>query len=101
MRNAAQPVRLLQDRVEHWREVAGRRVDDLQHLGGRGLLLQSLARLSYEPRVLHCNYRLRGEVLQQRDLLVGERPNLVTVDVESADEDIVFTESNAEKRSKL
>ena len=32
--------RLFQDRVEHWGEVAGRGVDDLQYLGGRGLLLQ-------------------------------------------------------------
>ena len=33
-------VRLFQHRVEHRREVAGRGIDDLQHFGGRGLLLQ-------------------------------------------------------------
>ena len=27
-----------------------------------------------QPRILHRNHRLRGEVLQQRDLLVGKRP---------------------------
>ena len=32
----AQVHRLVEDRVEHRREVAGRIVDDLQHLGGRG-----------------------------------------------------------------
>jgi hypothetical protein len=31
-------------RVKNWREVAGRGIDDLQHFGGRGLLLQRFAR---------------------------------------------------------
>ena len=57
------------------------RIDDPQHLGGRGLLLQCLARLGDQPRVLHRDDRLRREVLQQRDLLVGERPDLVAVAV--------------------
>ncbi len=39
-----------------------------------------LARLGKQPRVLHRDHRLRREVLQQRDLLVGERPNLLAVD---------------------
>ncbi len=33
-----------------------------------------------EPRVLHRDDRLRGEVLQQCDLLVGERPHFLAVD---------------------
>ena len=39
-----------------------------------------LARLGDQPRVLHRDDRLRREVLQQRDLLVGERPHLLAVD---------------------
>src|SRR5215472_17575298 len=35
---------LLEHRLKHWSEVAGRRIDDLQYLGRRGLLLQCLAR---------------------------------------------------------
>ena len=80
MRRLAKPYRPVEHRVEHRGEVAGRGIDDLQYLGGRGLLLQRLARLGQEPRVLHCNDRLRREVLQQRDLLVGERPHLLAVD---------------------
>jgi len=38
-----QPHRLFEHRIEHRREVAGRAVDNLQYLGGRGLLLQALA----------------------------------------------------------
>src|SRR5262249_43003242 len=75
----AQAYRLLQDRVEYRGEIAGRAVDDLQYLGGGGLLLQGLARLTQEPRVLHRNDRLRGEILQQCDLLVGERPHLFAI----------------------
>ena len=41
-RGLAQPRCLFEHRVEHRREVAGRGVDDPQHLGGRGLLLQRL-----------------------------------------------------------
>ncbi len=61
--DAAQIMCLFQDRVEHRGEVAGRRIDHLQDLGGRGLLLQRLARLGQEPRILHRDYRLRREVL--------------------------------------
>jgi hypothetical protein len=71
-------VRFLQDRVEYWGEIAGRGIDDLQHLSGGGLLLQCLARLGDQPRVLHRDHRLGGEILEERNLLVGERPDLAT-----------------------
>ena len=38
----AQPHRLFQHRVEHRGEIAGRGIDDPQHLGGRGLLVERL-----------------------------------------------------------
>src|SRR5215468_823716 len=59
-----EPYGLLEHRVKHRGEVAGGRIDDLQYLGGRGLLLQGLARLGQEPRILDSDHRLRGEVLQ-------------------------------------
>src|SRR5689334_25280312 len=75
---------LFKHRIEDRREVAGRGIDDLQYLGGRGLLLQRLARLGDEPRILHRDDRLRREVLQQCDLLVGERLYLLPVNLERA-----------------
>ena len=39
-----------------------------------------------QPRVLDGDHRLRGEVLHQLDLLVGERPHLVAVDDDDADQ---------------
>jgi hypothetical protein len=41
----AQPRRFLQHRVPDWREVAGRGIDDLQDLRGRGLLSEGLVAL--------------------------------------------------------
>src|SRR3979411_3490733 len=77
--SAAEPPRSLNHRVEHRGEVAGRGIDDAEHLGGRGVLLQGLTRLGNEARVLHRDDRLRREILQQRYLLVGERPYLLAV----------------------
>jgi hypothetical protein len=72
----AEPCRLFQHHLKHRREITGRRIDDLQHLGRRGLLLQCLARLGQEPRVLHRDYRLRREVFQESDFFVGEQAYL-------------------------
>ena len=92
-------VRLFQHRVEHRRQIAGRGVDHLQHLSGRGLLLQRLALLGDQPRVLHRDHRLGGEVLQQRDLLVGERPHLLAVDRDAAEQRLVLAQRHAEQRA--
>jgi hypothetical protein len=56
-------VRFFQNRVEDRGEIAGRRINDLEHLGGRRLLLQCFARLGEQPRVLHRDHCLRGEIL--------------------------------------
>src|SRR5262249_29562197 len=70
---------LLQHRVEHRRQVAGRGVNDAKNLGCGGLLLQRLARLCDQPRILHCDDRLSGEVLEKGNLLLRERANLLAV----------------------
>ena len=78
--------RVLQHRMEHRLKLARRTGDDLQHLGGGGLLLERLreisgamAQLMKQPRVLDRDHRLGGEVRDQPDLLVGERANLPPV----------------------
>jgi hypothetical protein len=45
MLDAAKALRFLQDCVEYGRELAGRGVDDLQHLGRRGLSRKCLVAL--------------------------------------------------------
>ena len=71
--------RILQHCLEHRLQIRPASCDDLQHLGGRGLLLQrlaeivgALAQLVEQPRVLDGDDGLGGEVLHQLDLLVGE-----------------------------
>ena len=85
-RRLAQPHRLFQHRIEHRRQIARRGVDHLQHLGGRGLLLQCLPLFGDQPRVLHRDHRLRREVFQQGDLLVGERPGFLAIDRDEAEQ---------------
>src|ERR1700724_255284 len=91
----AQAQRPLQHRVEDRREIAGRGIDDLQYLGSRGLLLQGLARLGQEPRILHCDDRLRGESFEQRDFLVGKGPHFLPVDREYAEQLSVFEQRHS------
>src|SRR5262245_25642553 len=78
-----QPRRIRQHGLEHRLEIAWRSADDLQHLRSRRLLLQRLAQilralpqLTKQARVLDGDNGLVGEVRQQLDLFVGERPNL-------------------------
>src|ERR1700732_725014 len=50
-----------------------------------GNLLGTLAQFAQQPRVLDRDNRLRGEVLQQRDLLVRKRPHFLPKDIDEAD----------------
>ena len=68
----------------------------LQHLRGRGLLLQRFAQLVEQARVLDGDDGLGGEVLHQLDLLVGERADLLAVDADRADQ-LVFLEHRHER----
>ena len=84
--------RALCDGVQHRLEVRGRARDDSQDLGGGGLLLERLGQLAVarlqlgeQADVLDRDDRLVGEGLEQRDLLVGERANLLATDEDGAD----------------
>ena len=71
-RDATQAVRFLQNYIKYGREIAGRGVDDLQHLSGRGLLLQRLACLGNQPGVFDRDDSQVGEGRDQLDLPLGE-----------------------------
>jgi hypothetical protein len=62
---AASVMRLLQDSVENRSEIAGRGVDDLQYLRGRGLLFQRLVTLGFGRVTL-------GSALGKFSLTLGE-----------------------------
>src|SRR6266446_1475351 len=52
-------------------------------------LLGTLPQLAQQPRILHRDNRLRREILQQRDLFFGKRPDLLAIDTEYAEHRIV------------
>jgi hypothetical protein len=58
----------------------------LQNLRGRGLLLQRFAQFVEQAGVFDGDDGLIGEVLDQLDLLVGERPHLLAVDHDRTDQ---------------
>ena len=59
----AQPRGRLHQRVEHRLQIEGRAADDLEHVGGGGLLLQQLAQLVEQAGVLDGDDGLVGEIL--------------------------------------
>ena len=48
--------------------------------------------LGDQPRILHRDHRLRREVLQQRDLFLRERPDLLAVGSDEAEQGIVLAQ---------
>ena len=74
----------LDQRIEHRLQIEGRTADDLEHVGGGGLLLQQFAQLVEQAGVLDGDDGLCGEVRDQLDLLVAEGPDLGAVDGDAA-----------------
>ena len=58
----AQPGRRFDQRVEHRLQIEGRAADDLEHVGGGGLLLQRFAQLVEQAGVLDGDDSLGGEI---------------------------------------
>src|SRR5262245_51953119 len=75
----AQPSSRLHERVQHYLQVERRTADDLEHIGGRGLLLKRFAQLTQQARVFDGDDGLISEGLHERNLLIGEWLNLQPV----------------------
>ena len=61
-------------------QIKGGAADDLKHVRSGRLLLQGFAQFVEQPRVLDGDDSLDREVLDQRDLLVGEGQHLPPID---------------------
>src|SRR4029434_8965350 len=79
-------------------QIECRAADDLEHVGGGGLLLQrfgevvrALAQLFQQPSVFDRDNRLAGKALDQVDLLVGKRSDFRAVDYDRSDQ-LIFLE---------
>src|SRR6516225_1176863 len=57
-----------------------RAANDLEYIGGGGLLLKGLAQRVEQTSVLDCDHRLTGEVADQIDLLLRKRADFLPVD---------------------
>src|SRR5262249_53923314 len=69
----AQARRRLDQRVEHGLQIEGRAANHLEHVRGRGLLLQRLAQLVEQAGILDGGNSLTSEILHQLNLFVRER----------------------------
>jgi hypothetical protein len=57
-----------------------------------GDLVGALTQFTQKPRVLHCDHGLRGEILQQRDLLVGKGPDFPAEHSDCAAQNVVLAQ---------
>src|SRR6476619_7024718 len=74
----------MDQRIEHRLQIKSRAADDLEHVGGGGLLLQRFAQLVEQAGVLDGDDGLRGKIAEEFDLLVGERAHLLAIDSDDA-----------------
>src|SRR6516225_8730199 len=89
----------LDQRVEHRLQVEGRAANDLEHVGGGGLLLEGFAQLVEQARVLDGDDRLACEVPNEIYLLLAERADLTAVHHERADEIALLDDRDVEGRT--
>jgi len=75
---AAQFEGAFRDRVEHRLHIGWRAANDLEDIGGRRLPLERLLGLVEQTHVLNRDDRLVGKSAHQLDLVVAERPDLLT-----------------------
>src|ERR1700736_863470 len=87
----------LHQRVQHHRQIEGRAADDLEHVGGGGLLLQRFAQLVEQPRVLDGDDGLIREGVDQGELLVGKGSNLSPPHRNHTNENTFATHRHTEK----
>src|SRR5262249_33292262 len=86
----------LDQRVEHRLQIKRRAADDFEHVRRGGLLLQRLPQLVEQAGVFDGDDGLGGEILDQLDLFVGERPHLLAKEIEGADQLALLQHWNAE-----
>ena len=80
----------LDERIEHRLQIECRAADDLEHVGGGGLLLEGFAQLVEQARVLDGDDGLTREALEQLDLPVAERADFLAVDADGSDQLVIL-----------
>src|ERR1019366_1424620 len=86
-------------RFENWLQIECRAAYNCEHVGGGRLLLERLAQLAEQPRVLNSNDCLGGEVRDQLDLFVAEWAHLHAEDGNCADRLVVLKHRQGQHRA--
>ena len=86
-----------EETVEHGWQVEGRAADHLEHVGGRGLLLQGFPQLVEQAGVLDGYDGLLRETADQLDLLVREGTSFLAIDANRADQLLVLEHRHYEQ----
>src|SRR6516165_10724132 len=101
----AQPTGRPEQRIEHGSKVECRAADDLEHVGGRGLLLQrfcKIARLGLDlveqANILDGYHSLVGESGNQGYLLFSKKLNALAREYNDADQLVLAQQRDAEGR---
>ena len=83
--------------IQHRLQIECRAADDLEHVGGCGLLLQRLAQLVEQARVLDGNDGLLGKIADQLDLRVRERTDFLAKEIERPNQLVVLEQWNGDQ----
>ena len=67
----------------------------------RGQFVGALLQFAEQPRILDRDHRLGGEVFEQRNLLFGERPDFVPMDVDDAEERALAAQRHREPGANI
>ena len=93
-------MRVTRDGLEDGTCVGRRSRDHAEDIRRSGLLLQRFAQLGEQPGVFHRDDGLGGEALDEADLLVGERADLLAVDGDHAEEGAFLAQRHVEDRPR-
>src|SRR5262249_25313137 len=96
----AQTNRRFDQCIQNRLQIEGRAANDFKHISSSGLLLQGLPQFVEQAGVLDRNDRLGGKILNQLDLLIGERAYLLTVDGDYADEVVLLEHGYLQNRPR-
>src|SRR5262249_8054771 len=91
---------ILPHRLENRPSFAPRGADDLEHVGGGGLLLQRLPQLVEQTRVLDRDNGLSCKIAHQLDLLLAEWPHVLAIDGDGHDERILLEHRHPQGRAR-
>src|SRR5262249_36701653 len=91
--------RVRQHGIKDRLQFSGRTSEDTQHLGRRRLLLKRFSQLVEQSGILDGDDGLRGEILDQIDLLIVEGSDLLAIDSDRTNQVVFLKHRHDQKRA--